>query len=76
MKAIFKPREKDTAESLEDCAGFSAYVVFGRYGGFGGGVDGSVLRITLGWVAFGFAAVDLERFFGLLSRRLQARDEK
>lgn len=52
--------------------GLSAYVCIGRYGGFGYRRDGDLLRVTLGWIVFGFASCDLEAFWGAVALKLQA----
>lgn len=63
------PKAKATAKPA--LPGLSAYACVGRYGGFGCRRDGGLLRVTLGWIVFGFAACDLEAFWGAVARKLQ-----
>lgn len=70
MKGWFVPKKKPT--DSDDIRGLSVYVSVGKWAGIGGGVDGGMLRICLGWVGVGIAAFDLERFLGMLASKLEA----
>lgn len=65
-----KLREKN--RKVKDWPGLSVYACVGRFGGFGWLKDADVYRLTLGWVVFGFAACDLERFWGAVAQKLEA----
>jgi hypothetical protein len=42
--------------------GFTFYLCFGKYGGWGFKNDWPCLSLVLGWVSIGFLFRDLERF--------------
>ena len=44
--------------------GFTAYIVFGKYAGFGVRQDGRYLRLVLGWVSLSAGFSDFERDVG------------
>ncbi len=63
--------KKTPADAPMDWPGISVYFVIGRWGGIGGGIDGGILRMCLGWLGIGLCGFDLERFLGALSRQIQ-----
>lgn len=69
MKGILIPEKKPA--DVDDIRGFSLYVSIGKWAGIGGGVDGFLLRLTAGWVSIGVGLFDLERFLGMLARKLE-----
>jgi len=50
--------------------GFTFYVVFGRYGGFGLKKDGDSIRLTLGWVGIAIMFFDMELMLGDVIKRV------
>jgi hypothetical protein len=69
MRGFLIPEKGPT--DINDVTGFSVYVSVGRWAGVGGGIDGALLRVTLGWVGIGVGLFDLERFLGMLARKLR-----
>jgi hypothetical protein len=60
----------------EQVQGFTAYVVGGRYAGFGFRPSSFGVRLILGWLSIGLMRVDLESVVGLAGEAIAALDKR